>query len=264
MPVYINKDHQRMFYEEIGTGEVLLCIHPPGMGRKVFVNQYELSSTFRLIIPDLSGHGDSDTTKIAPAISDYSSELLDLLEHLQLKEVILFGYSAGGSIAQDFALTFPDRVKALILSGAFPKVAVKLLEVEFKAGMSWVKQDPGSLAKLLSFSHFKSPEIRAELEHHMSKSDPFVWYHFYNESLKYDCTDRLQEFKMPLLLLYGNRAKWIKYHVKYYQSCSDPSLVIVDGAFHQLPASHGPIVNQAIRDFYERTFTAIQKTHGLL
>ncbi|WP_082235629.1 alpha/beta fold hydrolase [Halobacillus massiliensis] len=254
MPFYTKKNGQRIFYEDIGAGEILLFVHPPGMGRKVFLNQHQLSSEFRLIIPDLCGHGDSDTDKDAPSIRDYAEEIRELLEELKINEVILFGYSAGGSIAQEFALSFQDKVKALILSGAFPKVAVKMLEIEFKAGMWWVKNSPDTLAKLLSFSHFKSAEIRRELEDHMAKTDPLIWYQFYKASLHYDCTDRLPSLEVPQLLLYGNRSKWINHHLKYYQVCGAPSLVMIDGAYHQIPASHGPVVNQAVRDFYQRTF----------
>ena len=43
-----------------------------------------------------------------------------LLDHLHLKEAIFYGHSWGGMLAMSFATSFPERVKALILTGTGP------------------------------------------------------------------------------------------------------------------------------------------------
>ncbi|GGF33973.1 AB hydrolase superfamily protein YvaM [Halobacillus andaensis] len=254
MGYYINEDGQRIFYEDQGVGHAIICIHPPGMGRKVFAYQQELSMHFRLILPDLSGHGESDTFIRDPGIEDYAKELLGLVNHLKLDQVFLFGYSAGGSVAQEFAIQFPERVKGLILSGAFPKVNTSLLKLEFLAGMKWLKRNPVSLAKLLSRSHFKNHETKVEQFYHILKSDVDVWHSFYRCSLTYDCTRHLYKLTMPLLLLYGTRAEWINHQAPFYRSCPKANLVVVDKAYHQLPATHSEVVNQAVLDFFKRSY----------
>ncbi|UOR10426.1 alpha/beta fold hydrolase [Halobacillus amylolyticus] len=252
MPYYTNHFGQRLFYEDIGEGEVLLFIHPPGMGRKVFKQQHELADHYRLIFPDLSGHGDSDTTDLSPSLEDFASEIKQLMDHLSIEQIILVGYSAGGAVAQYFALQYPKKAKALILSGAFPKVDTFFLWFEFFMGIKWVKRSPGSLAMLLSKSHFRRPEFKQELRNHMAKSDPEVWREFYKQALKHDCRHDLAKLEMPLLLMYGERAVWINHHACFYRECPDATLVIVDRALHQLPATHGPIINQSIINFIER------------
>ncbi|MFC7062848.1 alpha/beta fold hydrolase [Halobacillus seohaensis] len=254
MPFYTNVDGQRIFYEDHGVGNVILFIHPPGMGRKVFEQQQELAEHYRIILPDLSGHGDSDTVKLSPEISDYTLEILSLIDHLQLDQIILFGYSAGGAVAQDFTLSNPNRVKGLILSGAFPKVDTKILAFQFEIGMQWVRENPDSLAQVLSQTHFQDTVTREEQRHHMLKSDPIVWYEFYKHSSQYDCSKQLEKIQVPILLLYGKRSFWVYHHARFYRRCSKASLTVVDNAFHQLPATQGPTVNLAVRDFFSRTF----------
>ncbi|CDQ21581.1 alpha/beta fold hydrolase [Halobacillus karajensis] len=249
MPYYTEKSGKQLFYEDRGNGEAIVFIHPPGMGRKVFKMQHSLARECRLIFPDLSGNGDSDLITHAPDVSMYSREILQLLDHLHLEKVVITGYSCGGMVAQEFALTYPERTKAIVLAGGFPKVATGGLRFEFLGGMYWVDKSPETLAKLLSHSHFKSAEIKRELNEHMAKSDPASWYMYYNRALSFDCSKRLHQLTMPLLLIYGNKEFWINEHAKYYRVCPNAKMVIIDHAFHQTPATHYDHFNEALIQF---------------
>ncbi|MGP4062655.1 alpha/beta fold hydrolase [Halobacillus sp. H74] len=249
MPYYIEKSGKQLYYDDKGNGEALVFIHPPGMGRKVFKLQHDLGREFRVIFPDLSGNGDSEVVIQDPDISTYAREILQLLDHLHLDEAVIVGYSCGGMVAQEFALTFPERTKALILAGGFPKVGTGGLRFEFLGGMQWIEQSPESLAKLLSHSHFRDASIKRELNEHMAKSDPEAWYAYYNRALHYDCSRRLNQLKGPLLLVYGSKEFWINEHAKYYRNCPEAKMTVIEDAFHQTPATHYDRFNEAVRDF---------------
>ena len=72
-----------MFYEEYGEGIPIIFIHPPGMGRKVFVYQQHLANHMRVILPDLSGHGESDTVEESVSISFYANEIMHLMNAIR-------------------------------------------------------------------------------------------------------------------------------------------------------------------------------------
>ncbi|MGI8316423.1 alpha/beta fold hydrolase [Halobacillus mangrovi] len=252
MPYYTGQGGKQLFYDDMGNGEAIIFIHPPGMGRKVFRQQHELAKHYRIIFPDLSGNGDSEVISKAPDISFYAREVRKLLDHLKLQKTVIVGYSCGGMVAQEFALTFPDRVNGVVLAGGFPKVDTGGLRLEFLAGMEWVRKSPETLAKLLSHSHFRDPEIKRELNEHMAKSDPDAWYEFYNRALHFDCSRRLKQLTVPLLVMYGNKEFWINYHAKYYNQCDDATLSIIECAYHQIPATHWPIFNETLRDFLQK------------
>ncbi len=249
MPYYTNDQGKQLFYEDKGTGEAFVWIHPPGMGRKVFRQQHDLAKSYRMIFPDLSGNGDSETVTKAPDISFYAREIIDLLDHLKLDKAIIAGYSCGGMVAQETALTFPDRVKGLILAGGFPKVVTGMLHFEFEVGMRWVQKSTETLAKLLSHSHFRRADIKRELSEHMAKSDPDVWYEYYNRGHHYDCSRRLNQLKAPLLLVYGAKEFWINHHSFYYRQCPDVTLGVIERAYHQIPATHWPQFHEMIERF---------------
>lgn len=72
-------------------------------------------SVSRLIIPDLPGHGFSDTPSRLDAAS-LQQGLLEALDALTPQPSLLFGNSLGGYAAIRFALARPERVRALLLA----------------------------------------------------------------------------------------------------------------------------------------------------
>ena len=156
-----------LFYEDAGAGIPIIFLHPPGMGRVVFRYQMALSNKFRVILPDLSGHGDSTAISSSVSIKIYADEVLELIDFLNLDKVVLCGYSSGGSVAQEFALTYPDRTAAVILSGGFAKVESAVLRYEHLLGMYMVRLSPKTLAKVIATAHTHDKMYRNELIQHM-------------------------------------------------------------------------------------------------
>lgn len=73
------------------------------------------AGSFRLIRYDKRGHGLSDCPPGPYTIGDHTGDLAGLLAQLQVTEAIVIGISVGGMIALDYALSFPEKVKALVL-----------------------------------------------------------------------------------------------------------------------------------------------------
>jgi len=110
--------HPRDWYVEIeGQGPGLVLLH--GLGASSFSwrhNRAPLSRHFRVITPDLPGHGRSP----APLDADYRAEALvrgvvDFLDWQGLDTIALGGNSLGGGLSLVLARERPERVSALVL-----------------------------------------------------------------------------------------------------------------------------------------------------
>ncbi len=122
-------DGQQMAYQDVGQGPVIVLGHSYLWDSRMWVPQIEvLSQSYRCIVPDLWGHGDSDS---APAntrtLQDYAQQVLALLDHLDIDQFVLVGLSVGGMWGTELVSLAPSRVKGLVLMDTFvglePEVA---------------------------------------------------------------------------------------------------------------------------------------------
>jgi pimeloyl-ACP methyl ester carboxylesterase len=74
----------------------------------------ELASAYRVVAPDLRGHGDGIRTRRFDA-SECADDLAAIVDELNLGPVIVVGYSLGGLVAQLFARRHPELVSGLVL-----------------------------------------------------------------------------------------------------------------------------------------------------
>lgn len=251
MPSFLYGETQ-IYFDEKGSGNIpIIFIHPPAMGRKVFYYQHLLGENFHVIFPDLSGHGDSSSPMKDISIAGFAEEIKALMGHLGIKKAAICGYSSGGAVAQEFALTYKERTLALILSGGFPKVESAALRYEHLIGMYFVKHFPNLLLKVIATSHTNNSMLKKDIIRHMKKANREVWYQFYKQSLAYSCVDRLHKLQVPLLLLYGSR-DFINQHSRTYQKHTNAQVVIIPKVSHQLPTKKWEIFNKTITNFLHK------------
>jgi pimeloyl-ACP methyl ester carboxylesterase len=106
----------RMYYELLGEGDPLLMI--PGLGSTCRLWDPvapDLAQQFSLILPDNRDVGKSAGKRPPHSLSDFASDLVELLDELQVERAHVVGISLGGVIAQSLAVEHPDRIKRLIL-----------------------------------------------------------------------------------------------------------------------------------------------------
>jgi flavin reductase (DIM6/NTAB) family NADH-FMN oxidoreductase RutF/pimeloyl-ACP methyl ester carboxylesterase len=94
-----------------GRGEVVVLIHGVGMAASIWEPQLvELSKKYSVVAYDLLGHGGSSLPSELPELAEYASQLLSLLDALNLDSVHVVGHSMGALVALEFALEYPGRV----------------------------------------------------------------------------------------------------------------------------------------------------------
>jgi pimeloyl-ACP methyl ester carboxylesterase len=73
---------------------------------------------YRFIAFDRRGWGRTVSKARGPQASTAADDLLGLLDHLSIERAHLVGTAAGGSVALDFALSFPQRLRSLVIANA--------------------------------------------------------------------------------------------------------------------------------------------------
>jgi len=104
-----------LVYDDIGRGIPLVLIHGLGSRKEAWKPQYELAANYRLIIPDLRGHGQSSLNDNL-SLHNFAKDIGNLLDVLQIPSAFICGLSLGGIVAQELYKQRPDIVKGLVLS----------------------------------------------------------------------------------------------------------------------------------------------------
>ncbi len=121
MPWFVNRSGNRLWYEEQGQGQVIVLLHGWCMSSVVWRCQLDLlSNSFRLVAPDLRGHGRSDHPKAGYDFENFSTDLVDLFQYLDISNALLAGWSMGGQIAMQSLGCLEERLAGLVLVSATP------------------------------------------------------------------------------------------------------------------------------------------------
>lgn len=139
MPWFEGHAGNRMWYEDRGSGPSIIFIHGWCMSSAVWeLQRTALAGSFRMIAPDLRGHGSSPTHSDGFHISGCAADIAALIEQLNLSEVILAGWSLGAFIAIETYLLCKGRVAGLVLISATPRF---VRSPDFPYGVSQVEVD---------------------------------------------------------------------------------------------------------------------------
>lgn len=104
-----------------GDGPPLVALHDlSGSGTGMLESLSMLSDEFRVIAPDLRGHGGSPTPKGPWSIDDFSSDIARLVAK-EARGCVVVGVGLGAATAISLALGHPGLVSGLVLSGVSPR-----------------------------------------------------------------------------------------------------------------------------------------------
>ena len=109
----------RLACTDEGSGPAVVLLHGSPLGRKLWKEQIEgIGSIYRVIAPDLRGHGDSAAPEGDDTIDDMADDVVELLDRLGLSTpVVVGGIALGGYVALSMVARYPDRLRALMLMG---------------------------------------------------------------------------------------------------------------------------------------------------
>lgn len=218
-----------MYFLRLGDGkQVVVFLHGWGARGEIFKwFAGELKKDYMVVIPDFNGFGKSEDPDSIWGVREYSENLFNLLNELNLKKVTLVGHSFGGRVAIKFCKMYPGCVDRLILvnsAGIRPKRGFKyfIRVMRYKYLKRAAAHNPKLAEKLKGFG---SKDYKA-LNDSMKK----VFIKVVNEDLKPD----MLKIKTKTLIIWGEKdletplymAKKINKYIK------GSELIIIKDAAH--------------------------------
>lgn len=238
-----------LHYHVRGKGVPIIWIHPPLLTSENFNYQLaQLSDSFRVITFDIRGHGYSEPSDEPITYRLIVEDMLALMDKLGVKQAYVVGYSTGGSIALHALLSAPERFLGGVLISAMSEAsdlwlrgrirgAAALTRWKAKWLLSWAITR-GNADSRLTYTNLRRAARRGNIAN---------WRQYYQYSLTYNCTDRLQHIKAPVLLIYGQSDRsFHKYALILHHGLPNSQLYWVPKAKHQLPTKNALEMNALV------------------
>jgi pimeloyl-ACP methyl ester carboxylesterase len=132
----------KVYYEVYGEGKPVVLLHGAFMTIEMNWGQLipELAKTRKVIAIELQGHGHTQFSDRKLSHATLASDVEGVMNHLKIDSADIVGYSFGGSVAYQFAIQSPRRLRKLVIisstyksSGWLPEVnnAFKTMKPEF-------------------------------------------------------------------------------------------------------------------------------------
>ncbi|MBY5353618.1 alpha/beta hydrolase [Rhizobium leguminosarum] len=122
------KDGTKIAYKDWGKGQPILFSHGWPLSSDAWDAQmlYFGMNGFRVIAHDRRGHGKSDQPWTGNNMDQYADDLAEVIEHLDLKDLVMIGHSTGGGeVAHYIGRHGTKRVSKVVLVGAVPPLMLK-------------------------------------------------------------------------------------------------------------------------------------------
>lgn len=221
-----------LYYQEKGTKEPLILLHGNGGNGSYFQHQMDyFSNRYRMIAVDTRGHGKSPRGTKPFSFEQFACDLYDFMEELGISKAIILGFSDGANIAMQFAVKYPNKVKALILNSGNinPRGVKRTALLSFKREYKAAKQ-----AALKSTDAKKNVEMLS-----LIVNEPNIK------------PKELSKITAPTLVICGSNDMIRESHTKKIaKSIPHAELSIIEGD-HCIANNRPDVFNKEIEDFLE-------------
>jgi pimeloyl-ACP methyl ester carboxylesterase len=232
-------------FTERGSGPPLLLVHGLMVTGEMFQPVLEhFARRYRVIVPDLRGHGRSRSLPPPYTAAQLASDLARLLDHLGIDAAAVLGYSQGGAIAQQLDLDHPTRCSRLVLACTYAfnmasfreKLEGHLTPLLLRTlGTEWMAKLVISLG-----ARELGKERGAWLAGLMASQDRTLMVSAWQETMAFDSRSHLAEIRCPTLVVAGSKDSAVPFHhaKMLHHGIAGSRLVVIRGAGHALIWTH--------------------------
>lgn len=252
----VEVDGDTVHYYEGGTGPTLVLLHGMADEKNSFAAAAaELTDNYRVILPDLAGHGENARDPSRDySIAGHVAFLDRVFAELGLESFVLGGNSMGGHVSAAYTLAHPDKVEKLILVNA---PGLKLDDHVVYGGFGERMETRDDFYAVMDRVVHTRPALPGPIVDHMiaQTNKDFDFINGLAEAVKsggdFDLIDRVSAIDVPTLILWGVEDQVVRYNVAegYDRLIPNSTLVRLQEAGHSPQLEKPAEVGQAVADF---------------
>ncbi|MFF4346191.1 alpha/beta fold hydrolase [Streptomyces sp. NPDC001530] len=267
-----NSNSIEIYYEDHGSGRPVVLIHGYPLNGHSWEKQERvlLEAGYRVITYDRRGFGQSSQPTVGYDYDTFAADLKVLLDHLDLSDVVLVGFSMGtGEVTRYLGTYGSDRVSKAVLMGAIPPFLLKTDDNPegvdapvFEGIKKAVLADRPAYFKDFLDNFYNVDQYAG------TRISDQAWQNSFNVAVSasawaaYACVDTwltdfradLPKIDVPTLLVHGDADRILPYESTAKRLpglIKDLTFVTVEGGPHNIAWTHPEEVNKALLDFLD-------------
>jgi 3-oxoadipate enol-lactonase len=254
MPSLVRPDGCRIHYEFFGDPGSPVLTLLEGIGDDIAGGRRSIStfaSELRIVAIDHRGNGASDEPPGSCTMTTFVEDALAVLDELGVERAHVYGRSFGGMVAQEAALTHPDRVRTLVLAGTHPGPAHAIAV----ANRTVPKGEPWRALYAPGFPE-AHPDVVVE-DRRVATAQPAHEHgqrRQWEAMQRWDAFDRLPRIDVPTLVLHGTEDRVVAPGNAELLARRIPGaeLRLLEDAGHVFWSEGPELADRLILDFIER------------
>ena len=262
-------------YLATGQGQPVVLIHGVGLNKEMWGGQIVgLATQYRVIAYDMLGHGASPRPDSGSGLLGYADQLLELLEHLQLPQATVIGFSMGGLVARAFALHYPQHLQGLVvLNSVFNRSAEQRAGVIARTSQA-AEHGPDANAEAALSRWFSreyqaaNPAQIAAIRQTLAGNDPQGYLTTYELFATQDMyrVDDLGSITAPTLIATGelDPGSTPQMAEQLAQRIPGARVVVLAEQRHMMPVESPRLVNQMLLEFLQTAHTQHNPIKGIV
>ena len=271
MPFITTSDEVKLFFEEAGKGTPLILAHEFGGDSRSWDLQIRhFARNYRVIAFNARGYPPSDVPENVSLYGQMraTTDILDLLDALEIEKAHIIGLSMGGFATLHFGFNFPNRALSLTIAGAgygaHPEVHKQFSEETNQVAGRIEKDTMEKFAEIYAIG-----PTRVQF----ANKDPYGWRKFANQLKQhstigsantmrsvqgkrpslYDFSKEMKNLTIPTLIMNGDEDDpCLDVALFMKRNIHSSALVLLPRSGHLINLEEPALFNQILGDFLAR------------
>ncbi len=244
-------------YAEAGEGDVVVLLHGLGSTNQDWDLQIPvLSPKFRVIAPDFRAHGNSTRVPSEQSVELMTEDIFELLKSMHISKASFVGFSMGGAVCFQMALSHPEMVHKMVIVNSGPDFnRPNDAGVDILAVRTDIIKNQGFLSLADAISKGMYPEEnqaawREEFKQRLVQNDEDAYLNTFGELMKWGIGDKVSEIDNKTLVIASDMDYTpVEYKRNYVDRMPNAELIVIENSRHGIVVDQADKLNEELLKF---------------
>ena len=236
----------------------IVFIHGVGLTHEIWQPQLNFFKEHTTLSYDILGHGKTPLEKNELNFDDFSDQLINLLDKLEIEKIHLVGFSIGSLIARNFAIRFNSRLQSLTLLCSIFKRSEEeqqIVNERFAQAKRDLKLSKQALKRWFTDKYLEeNPDTYEKITSILSANNMSNFLKVYELFVFHKNDEKFEDIKANTLVMTGeyDSGSTVKMSEKLCDIISNSELKIIKNGKHLCGIEYANEVNLALKEFIEK------------